>query len=325
MTIDIIVEQVHRLLLDNLPVKTSRTPSGWITLNCPMCNDKRKRGGIITDSAKISYNCFNCGFKTGWTPGPSLGKKYKELASRLGVSDKEIHQIQMELLKYSDQLEALEESEYVYNIAKFNTVELPENVQNIESLPEDHELKQYAYQRGILGIYPLLHFTDLANKRRVVVPFTYNGDVVGWCGRHIQPPNKNTPKYLLNTQPGYVFNIDRFVDNEREIVIVTEGIFDAILVDGVSVLGNTVTAEQAHLIDKLSKRVILCPDRDKAGKNLINQAIQLGWEVSFPPWAPDIKDAADAVNRYGRLATIHSIMHHSTANKIKIEVRAKML
>lgn len=325
MTIDIIVEQVHRLLLDNLPVKTSRTPSGWITLNCPMCNDKRKRGGIITDSAKISYNCFNCGFKTGWTPGPSLGKKYKELASRLGVSDKEIHQIQMELLKYSDQLEALEESEYVYNIAKFNTVELPDDVQNIESLPEDHELKQYAYQRGILGIYPLLHFTDLANKRRVVVPFTYNGDVVGWCGRHIQPPNKNTPKYLLNTQPGYVFNIDRFVDNEREIVIVTEGIFDAILVDGVSVLGNTVTAEQAHLIDKLGKRVILCPDRDKAGKNLINQAIQLGWEVSFPPWAPDIKDAADAVNRYGRLATIHSIMHHSTANKIKIEVRAKML
>lgn len=325
MDIDSIVEQIHRLLLDNLPVKTSRTPSGWITLNCPMCNDKRKRGGIITDSAKISYNCFNCGFKTGWTPGPSIGKKYKELVKKLGATDKEVHQLQLELLKHSNEFEQLEESEYVYSVAKFEKKELPENVQTIESLPEEHELRQYAQARGLLGVYPLLHFSDIANRRRIIVPFTYNGDVVGWTGRHVAPPDKNTPKYLLNTQPGYVFNVDKFVENEREIVIVTEGIFDAILVDGVSVLGNTVTAEQAHLIDKLNKRVILCPDRDKAGKKLIKQAVELGWEVSFPPWAPDIKDAADAVNRYGRLATIHSIIHHSTANKIKIEVKAKMI
>ena len=47
-------------------------------------------------------------------------------------------------------------------------------------------------------------------------------------------------------------------------------------------MGNSVTAEQAHLIDRLGKRVILCPDRDTAGKELIEQALELGWEVSFP-------------------------------------------
>ena len=26
----------------------------------------------------------------------------------------------------------------------------------------------------------------------------------------MNPPNKQTPKYLHNIQPGYVFNIDRF-------------------------------------------------------------------------------------------------------------------
>lgn len=325
MEIDSIVEHVHRLILDHLPVKSSRTPSGWITINCPMCGDKRRRGGIITDAAKISYNCFNCGYKTGWAPSPSLGKKYKELAGRLGVSDKEIHTLQLELLKHSTELDSLGDTEYVYSIAKFNTVELPEDAQTIDSLPDDHDLKQYAVERGILGTYPLLHFGDLANKRRVIVPFTYNGELIGWVGRHIAPPNKNTPKYLLNTQPGYVFNVDKFADSEREIVIVTEGIFDAILVDGVSVLGNSVSADQAHLIDKLGKRVILCPDRDKAGKQLINQALELGWEVSFPPWHADCKDAADAAQRYGRLATVASIIAHATANKIKIEVKSKML
>ena len=105
MDIDFLVEKVHRLLLDNLPIRTSKTPSGWITMDCPMCNDKRKRGGLITTGARISYNCFNCGYTTGWAPTPALGKKYKDLATILGVSTSDIHKVQIELLKYNDVLE----------------------------------------------------------------------------------------------------------------------------------------------------------------------------------------------------------------------------
>ena len=160
---------------------------------------------------------------------------------------------------------------------------------------------------------------------RLVVPFMYNNKPVGWTGRHVNPPNKETAKYLKNQQSGYVFNIDRFVDSNRDFVIVTEGVFDAILIDGISVLGNGVTAEQAHLIDKLNKRVILCPDRDDAGKDLIEKAVELGWEVSFPPWHKDCKDAADAVAKYGRLLTVNSIIKFASDNKVKIQVQAKML
>ena len=124
---------------------------------------------------------------------------------------------------------------------------------------------------------------------------------------------------------GYVFNVDAFAGTEREIVIVTEGIFDAILVDGVAVQGNAVSPEQAQLIDKLGKRVILCPDRDNAGKDLIEQAITLDWEISFPPWHVDVKDAADAVARYGRLLTVASIIKYATDNKIKSQVKMRML
>jgi len=325
MDIDSLIEKVHRLIIDNLPVRTSRTPSGWVTMDCPMCSDKRKRGGVITSGAKISYNCFNCGFKTGWSPGPSLGKKYKELALKLGSDQKTIHDLQIELLKVSDELETQETTPYVFNLAKFNIEQLPDSAVVVEDLQDDHPVKQYAIQRGLLGLYPLLYFDEKLYKQRLVVPFTYNGELVGWTARHINPPNKQTPKYLHKMQSGYVFNIDRFVDTKREIVIVTEGVFDAVLIDGIAVQGNHVTPEQAHLIDKLSNRKILCPDRDEAGKELIEQALELGWEVSFPPWKPHIKDAADAVQEYGRMATVASIIKHATDNKLKAQVKTKML
>lgn len=326
MSIDTVVEKVHRLLLDNLPIRTTRTPSGWMTFDCPMCNDKRKRAGIITSGAKISYNCFNCKYTTGWSPTPGIGKRYRDLAIRLGADQKQIHDAQMDLLKYSEELENEEIENYVYSLNKFEVIDLPEHAVMIEDLPDDHEVKVYAKQRGLYGLYPLLWFgADPLYAKRLVVPFTYNGELVGWTARHINPPDKKTPKYLHKMSSGYVFNVDRFVDTKRELVIVVEGVADAIMVDGVAVLGNHVTPEQAHLISKLGNRIILCPDRDDPGKELIEEALALGWEVSFPPWEDDIKDANDAANKYGRLLTVASIIKHATDNKIKAQVKAKML
>ena len=323
--LETVVGSVHGLLLDHLPLKTTKTPSGWITMNCPMCSDKRKRGGLNTNGSKISFHCFNCNFTTGWSLSPYLGKKYRELAEKMGADKKSIHDAQIELMKFSEEFEEVNLDNYVYNIATFEEYDLPEGVQLVESLSDVNPIKQYAYSRGLLDLYPLMHFTDMANRKRLIVPFFYDNKLVGWTGRHIAPPDKETPKYLHKLQPGYVFNIDTFVGSERDIVIVTEGVFDAILIDGVSILGNTITPEQAHLIDKLDLRIIVCPDRDKAGKELIEQALQLGWEVSFPDWASDCKDAADAVQKYGRLATVYSIIHNATGNKIKAQVKAKLI
>ena len=325
MDIDFLVEKVHRLLLDNLPIRTSKTPSGWNTMDCPMCTDKRKRGGLITTGAKISYNCFNCGFTTGWEPNPTLGKKYKDLATKLGADQTDIHAVTVDLLKYAEDLETEDTTDYVYNLAKFKNEDLPETAIAVDDLPEEHPVRQYAIERGLIGLYPLLYFEESLYKQRLVVPFSYNGELVGWTARHINPPNKTTPKYLHKMQPGYVFNIDRFADSKREIVIVTEGVFDAIMIDGIAIQGNSIGPEQAHLIEKLGKRIIVCPDRDEAGIDLIMQAAELGWEVSFPPWHVDCKDAADAVQRYGRMATVSSIIRHATNNELKIKVKAKMI
>jgi len=322
--LEMVVESVHRLIMDHLPVRTNRTPSGWTTFDCPMCSDKRKRGGVIQGGVKISYHCFNCGYTTGWSPAPHLGKRYRDLVTALGVSSTDIHNVQIELMKHSEELSDVQDTDYVYNFSKFDPIELPENTTMVDDLPDGHEVKEYARDRGVLGLYPLLHFDEFPHKKRLIVPFLYNNDVVGFTGRHINPPDKETPKYYHSLPSGYVFNLDKFTNAEREFVIVTEGVFDAILIDGISVMGNSVTAEQAHLIDKLGKRVILCPDRDEAGKELIAQAIELGWYVSYPDWSPEIKDAADACSRYGRLATLFSIINNATNNKIKIQVKSRL-
>ena len=57
---------------------------------------------------------------------PGIGKKYKELVSKLGVDPKEIHKIQVELLKHSDDLEIEETSITFIHIAQFNTEQLPD-------------------------------------------------------------------------------------------------------------------------------------------------------------------------------------------------------
>jgi hypothetical protein len=319
-----IIYSVHGLLLNHLPVKYTRTAGGWISFNCPVCAEKRKRAGIITSNTKISYNCFNCGYKTGWNLQSRLGNRYRKLATLMGASEAEIQAVLFSLIKHAAVLESEPADTTGFQFSKFNTVELPKNTFLVEDLPDIHTVKQYAISRGLYGICPLLYFDEPLYKKRLIIPFTYRGEIVGWTARHISPPNKQTPKYLSNSQPGYVYNTDS-VSEQSLTVIVFEGVVDAALLGGVSVLTNSVNQQQVDLINKLNKRVIVCPDRDRPGRILTEQALALGWEVSFPPWFPGCKDAAQAAEKYGRTATVASILRHATKNKTKAEVMMRMM
>jgi DNA primase len=78
------------------------------------------------------------------------------------------------------------------------------------------------------------------------------------------------------------------------------------------------------LIRSLGRQVVVVPDQDRAGLGLIDRAVELGWSVSIPNWQ-DCKDTNDAVQRYGRLATLLSILENAESSRIKIELRKKAL
>ena len=65
------------------------------------------------------------------------------------------------------------------------------------------------------------------------------------------------------------------------------------------------------------------PDRDKAGSKLVTEAIEKGWSVSMPEWSQEITDIGEAVNKYGRLYTLYSIVTSAEESALKIKLRAK--
>jgi DNA primase len=156
-------------------------------------------------------------------------------------------------------------------------------------------------------------------KTRLIVPFYYQGDIVGYTARKL---GDGSPKYITDSQPGYVFNLDG-QGWDRKFVIVVEGPFDAIAVSGVAVLRNEVNEQQAMLINALQREVVVVPDRDQSGLQLVNDAVKYGWSVSFPEWPDaDVKDVADAVKRYGKIYTLQKIVNAKTTG-LKIQLLAK--
>ena len=88
-------------------------------------------------------------------------------------------------------------------------------------------------------------------------------------------------------------------------------------------MGNTVAPAQRFLIDRLQKQVVVVPDSDSSGYDLVKQAIANNWSVSFPEWEPGIKDVNDAIKTYGKLATLHSIITNICSNPLKVQLLAK--
>ena len=103
-----------------------------------------------------------------------------------------------------------------------------------------------------------------------------------------------------------------------------EGIFDALSIGGLAVMHNTISDAQARLIRSLDREITVIPDQDRAGLELIDRAVELGWAVSIPNWE-GCKDVNDAVKKYGRLGTLLTIMQSRETSRIKIELAKKKL
>ena len=159
------------------------------------------------------------------------------------------------------------------------------------------------------------------NANRIVVPYTFEGDVVGWSARYL---DNRIPKFINEQQPGYVFGLDLQQEHWTQLIVV-EGLFDALSVNGVAVLHNTVNDKQAQIIKQQRKQVTVVPDQDEAGLKLIDRAVELGWAVSIPDWPEHIKDVNDAVKHYGKLGTLITIMNTRETSKIKIELAKRKL
>jgi hypothetical protein len=317
-----------------LPAKRKNTPSGWTKFNAVCCvhnnntPDTRQRAGVIRNSDGCSYHCFNCGFKSSYVIGRHLTRKMRQLLGWLGAPDDVVNKLALEALKIESDQKITE----AISLPVFEDKPLPDDSKSFDewktflSLTDDSYITpeglklavEYIDERKI-GMFTHPFHWSKSMPDRVIIPFLYEGRTVGYTARKL---TEGKPKYLSEQTPGYVFNLDAQLE-ESKYVIVVEGPMDALSIGGVAILGADIMDKQAMLINRLNKKVIVLPDRDKDGERTVARALELGWGVSMPDWAQDIKDANDALRQYGRLYTLYSIINSAEFNDLKTKLRIK--
>lgn len=327
------MNSIQQLILGVIPPKHKNAAKGWLAFNAPCCThngetpDKRSRGGLLmTPEGGASYHCFNCGFKASWRPGMHFGYKMRRLVSWMGMDEGQIQRIVFDAMRQLDTEIVQQEREKVK--ISFEPRELPANASIaawLENGMDDEDLTaviSYITSRGFeLDSWDWRWSHEDGYRRRVLIPYTWQGQEIGYTARSIDL-GKGKTKYIQHVGSDYVFGMDQQRKNAK-FALLLEGPFDAIAVGGLAALTNEVSERKAEIIDTLGKEVIVVPDMDKSGGKLIDAALAYGWSVSFPEWQPDIKDAADAMQRYGQLFTLRSILHAKQDSKLKIELMRK--
>jgi hypothetical protein len=333
---------VSQLIINHLPQKRKMNPRGWITFNAICCHhrghkpDGRGRGNLRIGEDGVGYNCYNCGFKTKFDH-VHLSDQFEQFLTWLGVERREIQRIKLDLLAREVQEGATPLVHVIQDVtSNFPPKPLPEGSQRVVDLLERGEDNPYFLQvvnylasRGddIAADYDYYwcNSTEHQLRERLIIPFTHRQHTVAWTARFAGTPAKGVPRYFNSGVPqGYLFNWNH-LQGDRKFVILCEGPFDAIAVQGVASLGSTLSEQQVYNLLNSNKQIVVLPDRQRNNQQLIDVALSFGWAVSFPDWEEQIKDAADACKAYGQIYTITSALRARTTNALTINVQRKML
>lgn len=329
-----------QLVQQYLPVDRKTSNSGFY-VNCPMCisqgesrPDSKQRGGFTINSDNgFIYHCHNCKFSTKWQFSGAVGKNLMYFLTTIGIPSKQIP-IKLRLLKYGETLGGkveIKEEKQLEVIINFDEVNLPSGSRSFESWVEDEDQEtlfmdafSYVAARGEAVFNGATYYwtddTNYAINQRVIIPFYHHGKIIGFTARVFTGNNK-LRKYYSNLPSHYMYNQD-LLEGDLDIIFLVEGVLDAICINGVGVLGNHLSKQQVNLLKWSRKRIILVPDRNKAGEKLLDQVNDLDWEIALitNEWGNGTEDCADATKRFGKLYTLETILNTATGDKMKIKI-----
>ena len=122
-------------------------------------------------------------------------------------------------------------------------------------------------------------------RNRVMFPIIdVRGNVIGFGGRVMddsEPKYLNSPETLIFNKRKNLFALNVAKKTKMGMLVLTEGYMDTITMhqygfDGaVASLGTSLTQEQAGMLSKYTKQMVLCYDGDQAGQNAAKRAISI--------------------------------------------------
>ncbi len=149
-------------------------------------------------------------------------------------------------------------------------------------------------------------------RNRVIFPIIDTmGNVIGFGGRVM---DDSKPKYLnTNDTPAFrkrqnLFALNFAKKHAEERIILCEGYMDVIALhaagfeNAVATLGTAITPDQARIIAKYTKQVVICYDSDNAGLTADDKAIRLLSEVGVEARILKVtgaKDPDEYIKKYG--------------------------
>ena len=337
------MEILKQVLLSHIP-SNSRSSGKCISFNCPCCvymgeprPDSKGRGGLFIEHDTVGYNCFNCRFKFRHSAGSELGFKVRKFMELLGVPKSEINKAQLEGLKSSNSTFNLlginyQKQEKPKIDLNFQRVELPRGTHLIHDVIRDAEpgsdvfdVYNYAIERGV-GSHPYIMWSEDRGHRfhrRLIIPFMYDGDIVGYTARLVDPCAKKDRYVTHSPNSGkYVFNLDALF-KKRKYVFINESPIDAIIYDGVATMNFEPSYKQVQLINNFPGKKIVIPDFGSGGKRMVDTAIKNDWGVFFPDWNKGF-DLGQASQMYGRLFVAQHIIRNYISNPVTIKIKKNL-
>ena len=299
------------LILKNINL-THQTQSGFWPVACAACNDHSERAGFKFENGSVGYHCFNCKRKFIYNEGETLISNVAlNILESFGISKTRV----MEVVNGN----FFETGEITFEKIKQSRERTLSNLVGVETkLPkfsfyvgsEKHvaiEEKIIAYLRSrCIDPFKIKAMYSLSERHedRVLIPIYQSGKLIHWQSRSIL--SNVRPRYLTcsDNKNIAIWGMHNIYKHTGPLFI-TEGIFDASLVDGIALLGSDLSPEKIHILNSINRRKVVVVDYDKNGAHLANMALQNNWEISFPCKNKDINKS---VIQDGILLTIHTLM-----------------
>ncbi|MCX8164548.1 MAG: DNA primase [Aquificaceae bacterium] len=168
-------------------------------------------------------------------------------------------------------------------ISKFNLGYGGATEKLVKLLKEEGLLEAYEKSNNIIQIEKGL-YRDLFRNRLVIPIRDVGGNVIAFGGRSLDGSNPkyvNSPESEIFKKRSSLFGLyeaKEHIKEEGEVILV-EGYFDLIslwqegIKNCVAPLGTALTEDQALILSKLAKRVLILYDGDRAGRKAVRSAV----------------------------------------------------
>lgn len=303
--------------------------TGFHQFKCPLCRDYKVRAGIRISGTSIGFNCFNCSKATRYTDGDCyIPEKLAQVFTALGGSQHDLNMIKFKLMSSPNAQQPMESEVLVDGVNIFRSpppIEMPKEMITVEEAllsnePQGISVAKYLLDQRQYRFDPTKVFVAITRKRenpwldRAIFPVIMWNKVVGLTGRDTS--GKSSKKYHTEGPKGRsIFNHDIMGRHPERPLFIFEGQFDALRMDGIAVLGNTISDHQYHWISACERQLVVVPDRGRDGLKLAMRALELGWSISLPDIG-SCKDVDEAVVQYGKLYCLDRMLSSITVGEI---------